>query len=317
VDREIATTCLGFLLSTSSNLALNAAMRFPLFLLLPLLGLPTGSFAETYPIEFNRPFVQGQQFRYAASGKMKMSNEVSASGKLLTNSHQLYEGSLEAIVTIDSVKQGGIADELGYRIQSINASIDGKPVEAIQPGAVVVVKEADTGNATYWLGDKSLDGDLTSLLGMLLTSFSFENAMDQQVLGPDSPKAIGDEWKIDPAGFVALMAQSKMKVDPATVNGNAKLSETVDSSVGKALALEFAVAARAANGPSGLELTGSEISIAGSLLLPVDSKQQVPRESATITMELEGTAKSEKGATRQVVISIQQENSMTFEPIAD
>lgn len=317
MPREVATTCLGFLLSASGHLALNAAMRFPLFLLLPLLGLASSSFAETYPIHFDRPFVQAQQFRYAASAKMTMSNEVSAEGKVLTDSTRRYEGSLEAIVTIDSVKEGGIADQLAYRIQSIHASIDGKPVEAIQPDAVVVVKEADTGNATYWLEDKSLEGDLDTLLGMLLTSFSFENAADQGILRPDSPKAIGDEWKIDPAGFVALMAQSKMQVDAASVNGSVKLGEVVDSPVGQALALEFEVASRAANAPPGLELTGSEIAVTGSLLLPVDSQEQVPRESATITFELKGTTQPEKGAARQVVISIQQESSLTFEPIAD
>jgi len=290
-------------------------MRVLALFLLPFIAFNSLVLAESFPIQFARPFAKGQQFQFGSSAQMQIELKVTSDGKVVKEQNQLMRGSVEALVSIESVKEGGKADLLAYRIEAFSAELNGELVKEIAPGDTIQVRQADTVKPTYWLGDHKFEGDLDKLLGVLFPSFSYGNDMDQQIIGTDSPKAIGEEWQIHPAAFINAMKAIGMELNPQSVKGSAKLEGVVDSAVGKALEITMSLQAKVESPADGPKVQNSEIAMTGSILLPLDPTAQPPREDGAVTMFLASESEAQDGTKTSTVVRIEEQNAIVFTPV--
>ena len=255
--------------------------------------------AKTYPIRLFRPAKVDDSYRLIAADSTKQLMIVSRNGKATRTNSTNTRVEFEAEVTILKVDDSGRVLKKSVVIERF---VDGQKTELLKKGETVIAETIE-GKTVYRLEKQPLPIAARKRLARIVETQTADRPDDDAIFGSMKDRAIGENWKVDPAAVAR-----ELKVDAKAVSGlvTLKARKTIDGFD----SLQIAADINIRSFPNAKRLTDGgyklvDPSVVAKLVgeFPIDAKNGSTGRSSKVTMKatLVGDKPQLKGVT--IVIS--------------
>lgn len=271
-----------------------------------LLFAATG-YAEDYQVRLERPSKAGDVLQLVAKAGETETHRFFEDDKVVQEKTSALKVQLEAEVKILAVDKKGRMTRLALTIRKFSGSVDGKAVEPLAAGSVVIATSGAKKTA-FQLKDGKFPEDVERLLGLIiaLQKDSDDSADDDDLFGTSARKKVGDKWPINKAAMIKFMKEGEVTIKEGDISGTVGITELrkVDGVPCLHIEAQFSAANFTPPLPEGAKLLSVKMTSRMIGDYPVDVKIPRLRIGLTLNVAMEMQMPADpKGQTQRMEIS--------------
>lgn len=267
-------------------------------------------YAEDYQVRLDRPSKAGDVLQFVAKVEETNSQRFFEDEKLAKGTTLNLKAHVEGELEILAVDKKGRKTRLGLTIRKLTGGIDGKAVEPLAAGSVVIVATAGD-KITYQLKDGKLPKDIKRLLGLVIVTHkeSDDDSSDgwpgDKVFGTSARKKVGDKWPVNKAAMAKLLKGQGMIVKEGDISGTVEITELRKVNGVPCLHMKSLVISKLTPPPlpEGSKVAIAKITTRMTGDFPVDLKLPPLRQrlAVNVNLDVQGPAGGEGPVRRSVV----------------
>jgi hypothetical protein len=278
------------------------------------------STVRTYEVRMFRPERVGQRTHVKCFGMQ----EQSTSMEIAQGSQPMQAGLLsvdfDAEAEVKRVDRRGRASEVVYTVRRCTVTRDGMSSDPFRSGAKITARADRTGRKTEFRVDgQPLDSSLVTPMTMV-AGLDHEELTEDEVLGTDRPRAVGESWAID-RKLMAQVLKNEANTDvvPEHISGVTTLADTVEHAGQDCLVLQTNVVTENTvpgldDLPAGFDLTDGDMTLTFQYVVPKDHRlpavSNVSRMEARFVLTNSSNASSPVKMVCRFVQSVEREMMM-------
>ncbi|MHC5113569.1 MAG: hypothetical protein ACYTGP_03975 [Planctomycetota bacterium] len=254
--------------------------------------MPAETAATEYRIRLHRPMEVGQVMHVRGFGMQEQFTTAE-----MPNGTQPTQGSrlhvdFEAEGKVLAVDAKGRPSRVSYQVLKCEMRRDGSPQVIAEPGTTIVASEeaGATNKTIFEIDGRRVDSDAHAAL-TIVAALDNESMTQDEVLGTDQPRTVGESWDVNRAKMAELFRQqSKSPVAPENVSGTTTLTGVTTQDGYPCLVVHSNITTENAvpgidDIPAGFEIEKGSMTMSIQQTLPEDTN--LPSLSDSARMDLE------------------------------
>jgi hypothetical protein len=265
----------------------------------------SNSVADQYKIRLDRPGKVSQKYRLTAIGEQSTVTSVTVADKVVHQQTISVKGKLSGIVTVMEVNEKGESTRLKLSVvKLLRSSADSPQDRDMLPKGTEVIVEYQEGEEVCLINNATARREVREILAMLI-SLGQSSTSDDEVLGTDELRTVGDVWGINKAKAVQDFKSQDIAIAEDNISGEVTV-KGIDTVNGvECLELTGTIEAReiGVRLPPGIALTEAAMTVEFLGKFPTDltTGRLVERASMAMTMVMVRPATEETSAATTTV----------------
>lgn len=276
---------------------------------------PAADAAKEYTIKLHRPSKVGEVTEGIVSGTIKESVTVSAEGKVINKKETVIEYKLEGKDETLAVDDKGRATKFSFTVTKFVQIKDGQEVKIVAPGKVILGERIAKEEVFQFKDSQEpLSAEAIKILKHGGPSVSSGGPTDDEIMGSDKPRKVGDSWDINSELAAKDMLQSfGMAVAKEDIKGQMRIAGAARTNGVDCLDIRMDLALSPFPLPPGLpdgaKVLSGKLTASSSQLLPVDVTLPVLTAEKTMTGKVSVLVPAKEPGKEMTVTSVQESSA--------
>ncbi|MGB2938275.1 MAG: hypothetical protein WBD05_08805 [Phycisphaerae bacterium] len=188
--------------------------------------LASAAVAQNYEIRLHRPVKVGQKYRMAASGRAMQEMTRTAGGRVVMNRTDAYSVEFEALATVLETDKNGRPAKLSLTVAKCD-KVQGDATKSLVPKeAVIVASVPENGGQVFEIDGVPVGQKVHEALSLVIT-LSSGGATDDEVLGTEERKKVGDRWNVNAARLIEDLKKDGIVSRQEDIKGTVTLEQVI------------------------------------------------------------------------------------------